>query len=101
MYSTYLAIALAILCLDSAILVHAGLFIVQPAAGSVCKAGQECTISWVDNGLRPLVSAIGVSTVGLYTGRQQLVQSITPVDVSTEHSITFQPNPAAGPNSDS
>ncbi|PPR04357.1 hypothetical protein CVT26_004225 [Gymnopilus dilepis] len=100
MYSMYLAFALAILCLDSAILARAGLFIIQPSAGSVCKANQECTITWVDDGIRPLVSDIGVSTVGLYTGKQQLVQSITPINVAAQHSVTFKPIAAAGPNSD-
>ena len=94
MYSMYLAFALAILCLDSAILARAGLFvrdfsmqylvvvdmsvlqIIQPSAGSVCKANQECTITWVDDGIRPLVSDIGVSTVGLYTGKQVRVSSL-------------------------
>lgn len=32
---------------------------------------------------------MGVCTVGLFTGQQQLVQYIGAVDVSTTHSITF------------
>ncbi len=90
--------------------------VVQPLEGSTCEADKPCTITWVDNGVRPLLSSIGLSTVGLYTGHQvcwklttpmnaqcpvqQLVQTIPAVDVSTEHSVTFNPNPSAGPNSD-
>jgi len=63
--------------------------IVDPHAGSTCQAGVPCTVSWVDDGMRPLFSAIGVSTVGLYTGKQQLVQRIAPVDVTKQTSLTF------------
>ncbi|KXN93287.1 hypothetical protein AN958_00211, partial [Leucoagaricus sp. SymC.cos] len=52
-----------------------------------------------DDGQSPLLSAIGVCSVGLYTGKQQLVQTIAPVDVSQSHSLTFTPNAAAGPDS--
>ncbi|KAF8958094.1 hypothetical protein BDZ97DRAFT_1668894 [Flammula alnicola] len=100
MYSTIMALALAILFMDAAVLVHAGLYVVQPLQGSTCRGGESCTITWLDDGIRPLLSAVGVSTVGLYTGKQQLVQTIPPVDVSSVHSITFKPNPSAGPNSD-
>ncbi|KAJ7600514.1 hypothetical protein C8J56DRAFT_1038158 [Mycena floridula] len=57
-------------------------------------------VEWLDDGQRPLLSAVGVSYVGLYTGKQKLVQTITPVDVSASLSLTFVPNPEAGPNSD-
>ncbi|KAF8814406.1 hypothetical protein BYT27DRAFT_7082282, partial [Phlegmacium glaucopus] len=59
-----------------------------------------CTVTWLDDGEKPLLSVIGVSTVGLYTGMQQLVQTIAPVDVANTHSITFTPLPDAGPNFD-
>ncbi|KDR77299.1 hypothetical protein GALMADRAFT_225415 [Galerina marginata CBS 339.88] len=101
MYSTYLALALAILLTDAAVLVNAALFIVQPSQGSTCTGGKPCTVTWVDDGTRPLLSAVGVSTVGLFTGHQKLVQTITPVDVGSAHSFTFTPNPAAGPNAGS
>ncbi|CAA7268791.1 unnamed protein product [Cyclocybe aegerita] len=100
MYSSLMALALAIICLDFVMLVNAGLYIVEPRQGTTCRGGQPCTVTWLDDGTRPLLSAIGVSTIGLYTGKQQLVQRITPVDVSTAQSLTFTPNPAAGPNSD-
>ncbi|PPQ92527.1 hypothetical protein CVT25_010360 [Psilocybe cyanescens] len=100
MYTTFVALALAVFYLDAAVLVNAGLFVYQPFAGSTCRGGETCLISWVDDGSRPLLSAIGVATVGLYTGKQQLVQTISPVDVTKAHSLTFTPDPAAGPNSD-
>ncbi|KAJ3496508.1 hypothetical protein NLJ89_g10476 [Agrocybe chaxingu] len=100
MYSSLMALALAIICLDFVMLVNAGLYIVEPRQGTTCRGGQLCTVTWLDDGTRPLLSAIGVSTIGLYTGKQQLVQRIAPVDVSTAQSLTFTPNPAAGPNSD-
>ncbi|KAH9474778.1 hypothetical protein JR316_0013243 [Psilocybe cubensis] len=100
MYTTFVTLALAVFYLDAALLVNAGLFVYQPFSGSTCRAGEPCLISWVDDGSRPLLSAVGVATVGLYTGKQQLVQTISPVDVAKVHSVTFTPNPAAGPNSD-
>lgn len=44
--------------------------VIQPSQGSTCRGGESCTITWLDDGSRPLLSAIGVSTVGLYTGKQ-------------------------------
>ncbi|KIM41564.1 hypothetical protein M413DRAFT_151075 [Hebeloma cylindrosporum] len=101
MYPTFLALVLALIFMDAALLVDAGLYVIQPSQGSTCRGGESCTITWLDDGSRPLLSAIGLSTVGLYTGKQKLVQRIVPVDVTSTHSITFKPNPAAGPNSDS
>ncbi|KAF9531374.1 hypothetical protein CPB83DRAFT_101458 [Crepidotus variabilis] len=98
MYLTNLKLFLVILYLNWAPLVSAGLYVISPSDGSECVANQPCTVTWLDDGRQPLLTAVGVSTIGLYTGRQRLVQSITPVDVSTVHSLTFQPNPAAGPN---
>ncbi|KAF5325198.1 hypothetical protein D9619_009579 [Psilocybe cf. subviscida] len=97
MYSTILALVLALLCMDTA---RAGIFVVQPLQDSTCRAGKPCTITWVDDGSRPLLTAIGWSTVGLYTGKQKLVQAIPPVDVTANRSMTFIPNAAAGPDSD-
>ena len=90
MYHPFLALALALIFLDAALLVDAGFFVrvhsyvchwapvfnwttfqvIQPFKGSTCHGGESCTISWIDDGSRPLLSAIGVSTVGLYTGEQ-------------------------------
>ncbi|KAG6839225.1 hypothetical protein C0991_004644 [Blastosporella zonata] len=112
MYSTTLALALAFSFLQFALLSEAGIYILQPEAHSTCHGGQACTIEWLDDGTRPLLAAAGLSTFGLYTANlrlarsrppyaQQLVQAIPPTDVSKTRSVSFKPNPAAGPNSDS
>ncbi|RXW23236.1 hypothetical protein EST38_g2649 [Candolleomyces aberdarensis] len=80
--------------------VDAALYVVTPLSGSTCRGGQPCTVTWLDNGQTPLLSAIGVTHVALYTGTLKLVQTLPPVDVSSTLSFTFTPNPAAGPNSD-
>ncbi|EKM78485.1 hypothetical protein AGABI1DRAFT_129593 [Agaricus bisporus var. burnettii JB137-S8] len=90
-----------ILALDAITLVNAGLYVVKPLLGSTCHAGKPCTVDWLDDGTNPLLTAIGVVDVGLYHGKQQLVQTIRPVNVATVHSLTFTPIPEAGPNSDS
>ncbi|KAF8062230.1 hypothetical protein FPV67DRAFT_1672707 [Lyophyllum atratum] len=100
MYPTTLALVLAFWILNFALLADAGIYVLKPSAGSKCHGGQTCTIEWLDDGSQPLLSAAGVCTFGLFTGKQQLVQAIAPADVSTAHSVTFKPNPAAGPNSD-
>ncbi|KAF8236142.1 hypothetical protein L208DRAFT_1391265 [Tricholoma matsutake] len=98
MYTTF-ALVLAFWFLNTS-LVDAGLYVIKPSAGSKCHGGQQCTIAWDEDGTRPLLPAIGICTVGIYTGKQQLVQELAPVDVSNKHSTTFIPNPHAGPNSD-
>ncbi|KAF8153188.1 hypothetical protein B0H34DRAFT_662790 [Crassisporium funariophilum] len=100
MYSAYMALVLAILCMNAALLVNAGLYILEPSQGSTCRSGQPCTIRWIDDGVRPVLSAVGVATVGLFTGKQQLVQTIPAVNVANSISTTFTPMSAAGPNSD-
>ncbi|PBK84709.1 hypothetical protein ARMGADRAFT_1018391 [Armillaria gallica] len=99
------ALVLACITLDfvlhsNAALSVRSLYVIEPNSGSTCHGGQNCTVEWLDDGVRPLLSSFGVSTVGLYTGTQQLVQSIDPVDTSTTHSLTFTPIPEAGPDSD-
>ncbi|EDR10348.1 uncharacterized protein LACBIDRAFT_325313 [Laccaria bicolor S238N-H82] len=100
MFSSVFVFVLAFVLLEAPLFARAGLYVVSPSKGSVCHGGQPCTIEWLDDGTAPLLSAIGVATVGLYTGKQKIVQWIQAVDVTTAHSITFTPNPAAGPNSD-
>ncbi|KIK61301.1 hypothetical protein GYMLUDRAFT_166434 [Collybiopsis luxurians FD-317 M1] len=96
---SFKALALAIIALGALTAVQASLFIIQPSSGSTCSGGSPCTVQWLDDGTSPLNSEIGVTTVGLYTGVMQLVQSIPAVDVSTSQSLTFTPIPGAGPNS--
>jgi hypothetical protein len=42
----------------------------QPFGGSTCHASQPCTVTWLDDGSKPLVSDLGICDVGLYTGQQ-------------------------------
>ncbi|TFK29515.1 hypothetical protein FA15DRAFT_347247 [Coprinopsis marcescibilis] len=93
----YLLFVLATLFL--ATLVKAELYVVEPFQDSTCHGGEPCTVTWLDNGSSPLLAAIGVVSVGLYTGDRQLVQTLDPADVSAVRSLTFTPNPAAGPDS--
>jgi len=99
MYSP-LALVLAFLALDAILFANAEIYVIEPSAGSTCHAGQTCTVVWLDDGESPLLSTIGISTIGLFHGNQQLVQSITPADVSSVHSLNFTPIANAGPNSD-
>ncbi|PBK66342.1 hypothetical protein ARMSODRAFT_960331 [Armillaria solidipes] len=99
------ALVLACITLDFVLHTNAALsvrslYVIEPDSGSSCHGGQNCTVEWLDDGVRPLLSSFGVSIVGLYTGTQQLVQNIDPVDTSTTHSLTFTPIPEAGPDSD-
>ncbi|PFH50840.1 hypothetical protein AMATHDRAFT_144081 [Amanita thiersii Skay4041] len=75
--------------------------VTSPSSGGACHGGQPCTVNWVDDGRAPLLSDIGVANIGLYTGQQQLLQTIEPVDVSKTHSFTFTPDTKVGPNSGS
>jgi len=84
----------------NAISVYGSLYVINPASGSTCHGSQPCTVQWLDDGIAPLLSNVGVCTVGLYTGHEKLVQTITAVDVSSTHSLEFTPDPKAGPNSD-
>ncbi|KAF8624693.1 hypothetical protein AX17_007024 [Amanita inopinata Kibby_2008] len=99
MYS-FRALVAVLFALKVALIVRAEIYVTKPTAGSTCHGEQPCTVEWLDDGNSPLLSAIGPTRVGLYTGNQQLLQSIQPVDVSKTHSFTFVPNPKAGPNSD-
>ncbi|KIL55987.1 hypothetical protein M378DRAFT_173094 [Amanita muscaria Koide BX008] len=90
-----------LLALASALVANAAIYVTEPSAGSSCHGGQTCSISWLDDGQAPLLSSIGVTRVALYTGELQLVQTLQPVDVSSAHTLTFTPDPKAGPNSGS
>ncbi|VDB83182.1 unnamed protein product [Peniophora sp. CBMAI 1063] len=79
----------------------AELYVASPDSSTTCSAGKACTVTWLDNGVAPTLETIGVCTVGLYHGTQQLVQMIDAVNVATSHSLSFTPQANAGPNSDS
>ncbi|KAI0696532.1 hypothetical protein BC835DRAFT_860437 [Cytidiella melzeri] len=66
---------------------------------TTCSGGKPCSVDWLDNGESPTLSTIGPCYVGLYHGNGVLVQQIEPVDVANVHSLTFTPDSAAGPNS--
>src|SRR5258705_2338351 len=87
MYLLNPSLVLTLLFLNTAWMVNAGLYvrplaiysitfdslqlqIIKPLQGSVCRANQPCTVTWLDDGRAPLLSSIGVSTVGLFTGCQ-------------------------------
>ncbi|KDQ56634.1 hypothetical protein JAAARDRAFT_296512 [Jaapia argillacea MUCL 33604] len=99
MIPTFMILSLVFLLLNLITTVHAGLYVVTPSDGSTCHGGQPCTVTWLDDGELPLLTSIGACTVGLYTKDEQLLQQIEPVDVASTHSLTFTPNPEAGPNS--
>ncbi|KZT28234.1 hypothetical protein NEOLEDRAFT_1129584 [Neolentinus lepideus HHB14362 ss-1] len=80
--------------------VGAELYVVSPTSGSTCQAGQPCTVTWLDDGVEPLLSSIGACTIGLYTGSDELLQEIEPVNVASSLSLQFAPNAAVGPNGD-
>lgn len=44
--------------------------VVKPLQGSTCQAGKSCSVDWLDDGIHPLLTAIGVVDVGLYHGKQ-------------------------------
>ncbi|KAG7095803.1 hypothetical protein E1B28_006503 [Marasmius oreades] len=101
MHLSFLALALALLvALEAIVSVQASLYVIKPRQGDTCHGGEECIVEWLDDGTRPLLSSIGVTTIGLYTGTQQLVQNIPAVDVSEVQSFKFTPTPEAGPDSD-
>ncbi|KAK7057299.1 hypothetical protein R3P38DRAFT_3341669 [Favolaschia claudopus] len=99
MYPSIILVIFSVLV--CALRVNAGVYFIQPASGSKCKAGAECTVQWDDDGILPLLNDVGIVTAGLYTGKQQLVQSLPPLDVASRQSIKFTPMAQAGPNSES
>ncbi|KAJ7346492.1 hypothetical protein DFH08DRAFT_868419 [Mycena albidolilacea] len=81
--------------------VNAAVYFIQPQSRSTCTGGTPCELEWDDDGIRPLVPDLGVVTAGLFTGEQQLVQTLPPLDLASVHSANFTPIKQAGPNSDS
>jgi len=79
--------------------VSGSLYVVSPTVQTVCHGGQPCSVQWLDDGQVPLLTTMGPCYVALFAGIQELIQQIEPIDVSINHSLTFNPNPKAGPNS--
>ncbi|KZT64438.1 hypothetical protein DAEQUDRAFT_732675 [Daedalea quercina L-15889] len=98
-----LSFAIAALFLISTRLhkVSASIYVNNPTSTGTCYGGQACTVTWLDDGQTPLLSDIGACYVGLYNGNGDLVQQIEPVNVASVHSLTFIPDPIAGPDSSS
>jgi len=82
----------------------ATVFVTSPVASTTFAGGQQCTVSWQDDGSAPTLAAFGPAIVSIYAGNSQqqtLLQTITPsVDVSKFSTIQFTPDPTIGPNDD-
>jgi len=100
MFSSLLVLSLAAL----APLAHATVFVTHPTNAVSIPAGQPFTITWIDDGKTPNLTAFGPCTVGLYVGsvtQQTQLQSIGNVDVSTVAQLSWTPDATVGPNFDS
>ncbi|KAH9929047.1 uncharacterized protein BXZ73DRAFT_48269 [Epithele typhae] len=82
-----------------ALLARADLYLTSPLPDTTCTGGKTCTVNWVDDGVQPLIPVIGPCYVALYNGNMRLIQQIEPVDVSSQHSLDFTPDPNSGPDS--
>ncbi|KAG8828255.1 hypothetical protein FRC19_008371 [Serendipita sp. 401] len=82
----------------------ADLAVTEPVASTTCTAGQSCTVTWKDNGSSPSLAQLGLCTIALYTGgrqQQTFLQPIaypTPIDVSTQLTVSFVVDGTVGPN---
>jgi len=84
--------------------VLAGPFFTSPIATTSCAAGQQCTISWQDDGAAPTLADYGDCTIGVYAGsqnQQSLMQAVAPANAATTGSIIFTPDATMGENSGS
>ncbi|CEL54912.1 hypothetical protein RSOLAG1IB_07404 [Rhizoctonia solani AG-1 IB] len=82
--------------------VYAGPYFTAPVAGTVCNAGQPCTITWQDDGKAPDLASFGDCSVGVYTGsaqQQSLIQNLAITNAQTAATVQFVPDPAAGEDS--
>ncbi|CAE7102419.1 unnamed protein product [Rhizoctonia solani] len=80
----------------------AGPYFTAPVAGTVCTAGQPCTITWQDDSKAPTLAEFGDCTVGVFTGNSQqqtLVQNLAVTNAQTAATVQFVPDPAAGEDS--
>ncbi|KAI0279570.1 hypothetical protein BGY98DRAFT_416163 [Russula aff. rugulosa BPL654] len=97
MFSSLLVLSLAAL----APLAHATVFITHPTNGVSIPAGQAFTITWMDDGSSPNLTAFGPASIGLYVGtvtQQTQLQLIGNVDVSTVSQLSWTPDPTVGAN---
>lgn len=84
--------------------VSATVFPTAPVAATSWKAGTPQTIRWQESTTPtpPTLATFGNASIAIYTGnrnQQTLLQLITPsINVGTENSITFTPDPEIGPD---
>ncbi|KAJ1301112.1 hypothetical protein OPQ81_003527 [Rhizoctonia solani] len=79
-------------------------YFTAPVAGTVCKAGEPCVITWQDDGKAPTLAQFGDCTVGVYAGssqQQSLMQNLAVTNAQTAGSVQFVPDPAMGEDSTS
>jgi hypothetical protein len=80
----------------------AGPSITAPVATTTWTAGQQQTITWMDNGMAPTLKDFSNAVVSIYAGnaiqQTKLQEIVASVDVSTTSSITFTPDPSIGPS---
>jgi len=84
--------------------VLAGPYFTSPVAGTTCVAGQQCTVSWQDDNIAPLLAEFGDCTLAVYTGsqnQQALMQTIAPANAASTGSVVFTPDATVGENSSS
>lgn len=62
--------SLALILMNVILAARASIYVVKPLDGSTCHASASCSVQWEDDGQRPLLSAIEMTTVGLYHGNQ-------------------------------
>lgn len=100
MFSTLFPLAL----LFGAPSVLAGVYITNPVSSTTIKGGQTLTINWKDDGISPVLSAVGPSSIDLYTGsttQQTFLQTFAEnVDVSKVNSVTGLIPASIGPDGD-
>ncbi|KAH7337623.1 hypothetical protein B0J17DRAFT_663649 [Rhizoctonia solani] len=80
----------------------AGPYFTAPVAGTVCTAGQPCSITWQDDGKAPTLAEFGDCSVAVYTGsaqQQSMIQNLAITNAQTAQTVQFVPDPAAGEDS--
>lgn len=81
----------------------ANLYITSPVESTSCAAGQQCTVSWNDDGTTPALGTIGACDVALYVGSvttQIKLQDLGSVALAQQAQAVFLPDASVGANSD-
>jgi hypothetical protein len=81
---------------------YAALFVTSPTEAIGFTAGQQSTITWIDDTNQPPLASFGLSSIAIYAGNsieQTNLQTISEsVDVTNPMSISFTPNASIGPD---